>query len=136
MRFTLLLVIFVASAVYFLNIKILGLGLEKTLHQMRDNFLVMMEITEKSRFFFHASKRQNALSARADLDGDAQHCIWQNYGHIDKNGALSVNLDEILDELVEQHCIKKCRTKSVANRQHCSTFHLIQDRNGTFFRPL
>ena len=56
----------------------------------------------------------------------SRRCIWQNYGHIDengpfvrkwlalkmaitdkmvKNGRLSVNLNEILDRSVEQHCI-------------------------------
>ena len=55
-----------------------------------------------------------------------RRCIWQNYGHIDENEpfvrkwlalkmaitdksskteALSVNLNEILDRSVEQHCI-------------------------------
>ncbi len=56
----------------------------------------------------------------------SRRCIWRNYGHIDengpfvrkwlalkmaitdkmvKNGRLSVNLNEILDRSVEQHCI-------------------------------
>ena len=51
-----------------------------------------------------------------------------------KKGPLSVNLDEILAELVEKHCIKKMPdiVQSHIDRLR-SIFHLIQARNGTFF---
>ena len=67
------------------------------------------------------------------------------YGDIGKSGALSVNLDEILDELVEQcRLLKKmivfrCKNQrntlqiqSQIDRLH-SVFHLIQARNGKIF---
>ena len=62
-----------------------------------------------------------------------------------KNGTLSVNLDEILAELVEQRHFKKIvfhiknqrnalQIQSKTDRL-CSAFHLIQEENGTFFKP-
>ena len=76
----------------------------------------------------------------------SMRCIWQNYGHIDengssvrkcpapkkaitdkmgKNGRLSVNLSEILDRLVEQHCIKKAGQKQSQIDRLRSAFRLI-----------
>ena len=44
-----------------------------------------------------------------------------------KKGPLSVNLDEILAELVEQHCIKKMPDK-VSRKSTASVRHFIDSR--------
>lgn len=44
-----------------------------------------------------------------------------------RNSTLSVNLSAILDKSVEQHCIQKSRTKSVANRPPLFGISLIQE---------
>ena len=65
--------------------------------RMRDNFLVMMEITQNNRFLFHVSKRskdmlrQDMRILRADLASTAFGKNTAVYGHIDENGLFVRN---------------------------------------------
>ena len=79
--------------------------------RVRDNFLVMAEITRNNRFLFHVSKRSKDVRRQSvriwrliyrSLSLAKSLPITDKMG---KNGRLSVNPDEILAELVEQHCI-------------------------------
>ena len=91
----------------------------------------MMEIAEKS-----LSANLNEI-LRTDLASAAFEKITSVYGHIDKNGRLSVNLSEILAEFEQvmrstafvkkREKLKKCRTNSI-----CPAFYLFQEENGTF----
>ena len=54
-----------------------------------------------------------------------------------RNSTLSVNLSAILDKSVEQHCIQKSRTKSVANRPPSFGFSFNPNKKRDFFpQPL
>ena len=111
----------------------------------------MMEITKNSLAVFLTE------SLVADLSDAAFGKSSAVYGHIDENGSsvhkrlarkmtitdkmgknsrLSVNLSAILDKSVEQHCIQKSRTKSVANRLPSFSFSFNSNKKRDFFPSL
>ena len=111
----------------------------------------MMEITKNSLAVFLTE------SLVADLSDAAFGKSSAVYGHIDENGSsvrkrlarkmtitdkmgknsrLSVNLSAILDKSVEQHCIQKSRTKSVANRPPSFSFSFNSNKKRDFFPSL